>query len=91
MIPRYETAEIKSIWTDQNRFQRWLDVELAACRAWNEVGVIPDEDMKNIVDNAGFSVERIREIEAVIGGLESDPASVYDIFIFLFSGSGCRR
>lgn len=65
MIPRYETAEIKSIWTDQNRFQRWLDVELAACRAWNEVGVIPDEDMKNIVDNAGFSVERIREIEAV--------------------------
>lgn len=65
MIPRYETAEIKKIWTDQNRFQRWLDVELAACRAWNEEGEIPDADFKNIADKAGFSVERIKEIEEV--------------------------
>lgn len=65
MIPRYETPEIKAIWTDQNRFQRWLDVEIAACRAWNEAGKIPDEDFKNIVEKAGFSVERIREIEEV--------------------------
>lgn len=65
MIPRYETPEIKRIWTDQNRFGRWLDVELAATRAWNEAGVVPDEDYKNIVEKAGFSVERIHEIEAV--------------------------
>lgn len=65
MIPRYETPEIRAIWTDQNRFQRWLDVELAACRAWNEAGEIPDEDYKNITERAGFSVERIREIEEV--------------------------
>lgn len=65
MIPRYETAEIRAVWTDQNRFQRWLDVELAACRAWNEAGEIPDGDYRNIVERAGFSVERIREIEEV--------------------------
>lgn len=65
MIPRYETPEIRAVWTDQNRFQRWLDVELAACRAWNEAGEIPDEDYRNIVERAGFSVERIREIEEV--------------------------
>ena len=65
MIPRYETPEIKKIWTDQNRFGRWLDVELAATRAWHEEGVVPDEDYKNIVEKAGFSVERIHEIEEV--------------------------
>lgn len=65
MIPRYETPEIRAVWTDQNRFQRWLDVELAACRAWNEAGEIPDEDYRRIVERAGFSVERIREIEEV--------------------------
>jgi len=65
MIQRYETPEIKSIWTDQNRFQKWLDVELAACRAWNEAGVIPDEDFANICNKAGFNIERIREIEEV--------------------------
>lgn len=65
MIPRYETPEIKKIWTDQNRFSRWLDVELAATQAWNEEGVVPDEDFKNIKEKAGFSVDRIREIEEV--------------------------
>ena len=65
MIPRYETKEIRDIWTDQNRFQRWLDVEIAACQAWNEKGEIPDEDFLNIKTKAGFNVERIREIEEV--------------------------
>ena len=65
MIPRYETQEIKSVWTDQNRFKRWLDVEIAACRAWNEAGEIPDEDYRNIAEKADFDVDRIREIEEV--------------------------
>lgn len=65
MIPRYETQEIKKIWTDENRFGRWLDVELAATRAWNEAGVVPDEDFRNIKEKAGFNVARIREIEEV--------------------------
>jgi len=65
MIPRYETTEIKSIWDEQNKFQKWLEVELAACRAWNEAGAIPDDDFKNIVSKANFNVKRIAEIEEV--------------------------
>ncbi|MCC8178772.1 MAG: adenylosuccinate lyase [Cloacibacillus sp.] len=53
------------MWTDENRFGRWLDVELAATQAWNEAGVVPDEDFKNIKEKASFNVERIREIEEV--------------------------
>lgn len=65
MIQRYETQEIREIWTDQNRFQRWLDVELAACRAWYESDMIPEDDFNNIINKACFSVERIKEIEEV--------------------------
>ncbi len=42
-----------------------MDVELAATRAWHEEGIVPDEDYRNIVEKAGFSVERIHEIEEV--------------------------
>ncbi len=65
MIERYETPEIKAIWNDQNRFQKWLDVELAVCRAWNEAGKIPDVDYRNIIEKASFRIDRIREIEEV--------------------------
>lgn len=53
------------IWTDQAQFQAWLDVELAACRAWSELGHIPAKDVDALYANAGFSIDRIREIEAV--------------------------
>lgn len=65
MIERYEIPEIKAIWNDQNRFQKWLDVELAVCKAWNEAGKIPDLDFRNIIEKASFSVERIKEIEEI--------------------------
>ncbi|MDO4952840.1 MAG: adenylosuccinate lyase [Synergistaceae bacterium] len=65
MIPRYEVAEISKIWSDENKFRRWLDVELAVCRAWTEKGVIPEEDFENIKAKAAFNVGRIHEIEAV--------------------------
>ncbi|NLX74652.1 MAG: adenylosuccinate lyase [Synergistaceae bacterium] len=65
MIPRYESKKIKEIWSDKNRFQRWLDVELATCKAWNEVGVIPDEDMNNISKKATFDIDKINEIETI--------------------------
>jgi adenylosuccinate lyase len=80
MIERYETPEIKAIWNDQNRFQKWLDVELAACKAWNEAGKIPDEDYRNIVEKASFSVERIREIEEV---------TQHDVIAFVSSVAEC--
>ncbi len=65
MVDRYAREEMKSKWTMQAKYQAWLDVELAVVKAWNKLGLIPDEDAKNIVDNAAFSVERIDEIEAI--------------------------
>ena len=80
MIERYETPEIKAIWNDKNRFQKWLDVELAVCKAWNEAGKIPDEDYRNIVEKASFSVDRIREIEEV---------TQHDVIAFVSSVAEC--
>ncbi|MCJ7581905.1 MAG: adenylosuccinate lyase, partial [Candidatus Aminicenantes bacterium] len=65
MIERYTLPEMGSIWTDQNRYQKWLDVEIAVCEAWNQLGEIPSTALKRIKTKAGFSVERIEEIEGV--------------------------
>ena len=65
MIERYSREEMSKIWTLQNRFQCMLDVELAACRAMNSLGIIPDEDLDNIIEKADFDVERIAEIENI--------------------------
>lgn len=64
MIERYTRPEMGAIWTDQNRFQAWLEVEILACEAWAELGVIPWEDVQKIRAQASFDVERIHEIEA---------------------------
>ena len=53
-----------ALWSEQQQFQSWLDVELAACAAWSEVtGVIPEADVRALYDNAAFDVDRIHEIE----------------------------
>ncbi|MBU3015240.1 adenylosuccinate lyase [Poseidonibacter lekithochrous] len=65
MIERYAREEMSSKWTQQARYAAWLEVEKAAVKAWNKIGLIPDEDAKKIVKNATFSVERIEEIEAI--------------------------
>lgn len=64
MIERYSRPEMKKIWTDENRFQAWLEVEILACEAWAELGVIPHEDVALIRKKARFDVQRINEIEA---------------------------
>jgi len=64
MIERYTRPEMGEIWTEKNRFQAWLEVEIVACEAWAERGDIPKEDVKKIRENASFDVERIHEIEA---------------------------
>ena len=64
MIERYETPEMKRIWSDKNRFQKWLEVELAVCEAWTEEGRIPPEAMAEIHRKADFDMARITEIEA---------------------------
>lgn len=63
MIERYSRPEMANIWTQENRFQKMLDVEILACEAFAEQGVIPKEAVKVIKDKASFTVERINEIE----------------------------
>ncbi|MBQ4133324.1 MAG: adenylosuccinate lyase, partial [Desulfovibrionaceae bacterium] len=63
MIERYTRPEMGSIWSDQSRFDAWLEVELAVCEAWHRLGRIEDGDMAEIREKAGFDLERIYEIE----------------------------
>ena len=63
MIARYTLPEMGSLWTDQARYQAWLEVELAACRAWHKLGRIPAEALKEIEERAAFEPERVEEIE----------------------------
>ncbi|WP_125770023.1 adenylosuccinate lyase [Companilactobacillus furfuricola] len=63
MIDRYVPPKMKPIWTDQNKFQAWLEVEIASCEAWSKLGEIPAEDVKKIAENAKFDVAEIAEIE----------------------------
>lgn len=65
MIDKYRTSEMDAIWSDENRFDKWLKVELAVCRAWADDGVIPRDALDVIERKAAFSVSRIAEIEAV--------------------------
>ncbi len=63
MIERYSRPEMTAIWTEENKFQAWLEVELAACEAWSELGVIPKEDVAALREKARFDIDRISEIE----------------------------
>ncbi|MEK4152507.1 adenylosuccinate lyase [Carnobacterium sp. FSL E2-0243] len=64
MIERYTRPEMGAIWTDENRYDTWLEVEILADEAWAELGEIPKEDAQKIRENASFDVARILEIEA---------------------------
>jgi adenylosuccinate lyase len=66
MIERYTLPQMGSIWKDQNRYQKWLDVEIAVCEAWTELGEIPQKSLEQIKKKSKFSVERIDEIESVV-------------------------
>ncbi|MGG3844138.1 adenylosuccinate lyase [Aeribacillus composti] len=63
MIERYTRPEMGAIWTEENRFKAWLEVEILACEAWAELGVIPNEDVKKLRERASFDVNRIKQIE----------------------------
>ncbi|WP_246942880.1 adenylosuccinate lyase [Bacillus pinisoli] len=63
MIERYTRPEMGAIWTEENRYNAWLEVEILACEAWAELGDIPKEDVALIRQNASFSIPRILEIE----------------------------
>lgn len=63
MIERYTNPEMGAIWTDQNKYEAWLVVEILADEAWSELGHIPAEDVAKIRANVMFSIPRILEIE----------------------------
>src|SRR5678815_1168943 len=63
MIERYTLPEMGALWSEQNKFQKWLEVEIAVCQVHAEMGTIPQEALEQIKSRAKFSVERIDEIE----------------------------
>src|SRR5260370_18429843 len=65
MIDRYTLPEMGALWSEQNKFQKWLEVELAVCDVHAEMGTIPAAAVEQIRARASFSVERINEIEKI--------------------------
>ncbi len=78
MIPRYSRQEMASVWSPENRFRKWLDVEILVCEALARKGVIPKKAFANIKAKAAFDVARIDEIERVVK---------HDVIAFLTSVS----
>ncbi|MGB9627216.1 MAG: lyase family protein, partial [Thermodesulfobacteriota bacterium] len=91
MIPRYTRAEMGKIWTDQRKFETWLEIELLACEALSQLGWIPEEAVKEMRQKASFNIERINEIEQVtkhdvIAFLTNVGESVGDLSKYLHYG-----
>ena len=63
MIERYTRPEMKELWSEENRYNSWLEVEILADEAWAELGEIPKEDVQKIRAHASFDIARILEIE----------------------------
>jgi len=63
MIERYSRKVMRDVWTEENKFSAYLEVETLSCEAWSKLGVIPAEDVEKIRANATFKVDRIKEIE----------------------------
>jgi adenylosuccinate lyase len=63
MIPRYTLPPMAKLWSEEAKYRRWLEVELAVCRAWHSAGRIPAKALREIESRARFDVERILEIE----------------------------
>ena len=61
MIDRYSRPEMKKVWSEESKYDKWLAVELAVCEAWFQRGVIPPASMANIRAKAGYNISRIDE------------------------------
>ncbi len=66
MIPRYSKPGMAKIWEPKNKFQKWLDVEIAACEAWAKLGEIPKKSLDTIKKRAKFNIARIDAIEKTV-------------------------
>lgn len=68
MIKRYTLEKMGHIWSEKNKFRKWLDVEIAVCKAWNKLGKIPDNALKEIIEKTYIddkTIERINELDKV--------------------------
>src|SRR5437763_15405057 len=63
MIDRYTLPEMGALWSEETKFQKWLDVEIAVCEDHAEMGTIPRDALEEIKSRAKFSVERMNAIE----------------------------
>ncbi|ACF11627.1 adenylosuccinate lyase [Chlorobaculum parvum NCIB 8327] len=63
MIPRYSPKDISAIWSDEAKFERWLQLEIAAVEARMEAGIVPSDALATIKEKAKFNVEEILTIE----------------------------
>ena len=63
MIPRYTHPDMGRIWSEERRFETWLQVEIAAAEAMAEAGIIPQDAARDIRERAKFDVARINAIE----------------------------
>ena len=63
MIERYTLKRMANVWSDENRFRKWLEIEVLICEAYGSLSEIPSEDLKTIKEKANFNIERINEIE----------------------------
>lgn len=66
MISRYSRSNMASIWSDENRFRIWLDIEILAAEAQSKLGLVPKKSLENIRKNATFNVGKILKIEEVV-------------------------
>lgn len=66
MIERYSRPQMTAIWSAENRYRKWLDIELFACEAHADMGTIPRDALERIQAKSNFNVERIDEIEKVV-------------------------
>ena len=78
MVERYARKIMQDKWTQFAKYDAWLKVEIAAVKAWNKLGFIPDADCEKICKNAKFDVARIDEIEKT---------TKHDVIAFLTSVS----
>jgi len=65
MIDRYTTPEMGKIWDDENKYSKWMEIEILACEAMAELGQIPKEAARQIREKADFDIEKIYQVEEV--------------------------
>ena len=65
MIQRYLLKEMENIFSDESRFNAYLQVEIAVLEAWSKIGVIPNQDVQKVKEHAKVDVKRINEIELI--------------------------